>query len=111
MGRVRCRFAGEVSSVEFLEGGVDILQVETDCRRDPFVGVVLNDLKDIDLNLVSLPAQGAKARENEAFAPGRNDRRHRGGQQPDFGRYAQVFDRGISTASDPGVDDPTTVSQ
>ena len=37
------RFAGEVSGVELREGGVDIVEVEYDVRRDPLVGVDLDD--------------------------------------------------------------------
>ena len=37
--RVGGRFAGEVSGVELVEGGFDVVGVEHDDRRDPFVGV------------------------------------------------------------------------
>ena len=36
VSRVRCRFAGEVSRVEFGEGGVDVIGIEEDARHDPF---------------------------------------------------------------------------
>ncbi len=39
------RFAGEVAGVEFGEGGVDVVGVEHDVRRDPPVGVDLGDAK------------------------------------------------------------------
>ena len=45
--RVGGRFAGEVSGVEFLEGGVDVVRVEQDLRHDPFVGVDLEDVKHL----------------------------------------------------------------
>src|SRR5689334_19664494 len=41
--RVGRGFAGEVSGVELREGGVDVVHVELDVRRDPAVGVDLND--------------------------------------------------------------------
>ena len=41
--RVGGRFAGEVPGVELLEGGVDVVEVERDERRDPVVGVDLDD--------------------------------------------------------------------
>ena len=41
--RVGGRFAGEVSGVEFGEGGVDVVEVERDERDDPLVGVDLDD--------------------------------------------------------------------
>ncbi len=43
VSRVGGRFAGEVAGVEFLEGGVDVVEVEHDVRRDPVVGVDLDD--------------------------------------------------------------------
>ena len=42
------RFAGEVAGVEFRYGSLEVVEVEHDDRRDPFVGVDLDDLKDID---------------------------------------------------------------
>ena len=44
----RRRFAGEVSGVEFLEGGIDVVEVEHDTRHDPLVGVDLDDAEGID---------------------------------------------------------------
>ncbi len=41
--RVGGRFAGEVSSVQLFEGGVDVVRVEYDDRDDPLVGVDLGD--------------------------------------------------------------------
>ncbi len=42
--RVSGRFAGEVSSVEFFESGVDVFGVEQDPRCDPLFGVDLDEL-------------------------------------------------------------------
>ena len=106
MGR---RFAGEVSGVKFLEGGVDVLDVEQDSRRYPFVGVVLNDLKGIVLNRVAVEARAAPMRENEAFAPGRNDVHRDVRQQSDLGGHPQVFDCSISTLPEPGIHDPAAI--
>ena len=47
--RVGGRFAGEVAGVEFLEGGVDVVEVERDSRRDPIVGVDLDDAENFDV--------------------------------------------------------------
>ena len=55
---------GDVTAFEFFKGGGDVVDVEHDGCRDPFVCVVLDDLKDIDLNRVNFAARGAKAREN-----------------------------------------------
>ena len=46
--RVGGRFAGEVAGVELLEGGVDVVEVERDARRDPVVGVDLDDAEHLD---------------------------------------------------------------
>ena len=45
--RVGGRFAGEVPGVEFFEGGVDVVEVERDARRDPLVGVDLDDAEHL----------------------------------------------------------------
>ena len=37
--------AGEVSGVELRDGGVEVVQVENDSCRSPFVGVDLNDVE------------------------------------------------------------------
>ncbi len=47
--RVGGRFAGEVSGIEFLEGGVDVVEVERDVRRDPVVGVDLDDAERVGM--------------------------------------------------------------
>ena len=41
--RVGGRFAGEVASIEFFDGGVDVVEVEHDARHDPLFGVDLSD--------------------------------------------------------------------
>ncbi len=46
--RVGGRFAGEVSGIEFREGGVDVVDVEHDDRRDPLVGVDFDDVEGLD---------------------------------------------------------------
>ncbi|HUK34207.1 MAG TPA: hypothetical protein VLV86_09870, partial [Vicinamibacterales bacterium] len=102
-------FARQIPGIKLFESGVDVVKVEYDGRLDPFVCVVLYDLKDIDLNRIGFAARGAKARENEAFAPGRNDCRRYIRQQPDVGRYPQVFHRRSSTMPDPGIHDSTTI--
>ena len=43
--RVRGRFAGEVTGVEFGEGGVDVVEVEIDLAHHQPVGVDLGDLQ------------------------------------------------------------------
>ena len=42
--RVSGRFAGEVTGIEFLDGGVDVVGVERYERCDPIFGVDLDEL-------------------------------------------------------------------
>ena len=44
-----CRFAGEVARVELREGGIEVVGVERDDRRDPLVGVDLDDAEHFDV--------------------------------------------------------------
>src|ERR1700733_2966226 len=46
--RIWRRFARDVSSIEFLESGVDVVEVERDDGNDPLVGVDLDDAKHFD---------------------------------------------------------------
>ncbi len=39
--------AGEVSGIEFFEGGVDVVEVEHDASRDPLVAVDFEDPEDV----------------------------------------------------------------
>ena len=62
--RVGGSFAGEVSGVELLEGGVDVVEIERDERRDPFAGV---DLDDVSISLPILRRGRDSGREGEAL--------------------------------------------
>ena len=42
----RC-FAGEKTAIEFVKGGVYIVEIEADMRRNPVVGVDLNEAEHI----------------------------------------------------------------
>ena len=104
------RFAGEVSGVELLEGGVDVVGVERDERRDPLVGVDLDDAEHLGVERLGplVAAREAGTTEGEALPAGRNDgRRHV--RDPDVGDRPHVRDFGIPTASDPGVHDSTAI--
>ena len=59
--RVGGGFASEVPGLEFLEAGVDVVDVENDDRCDPLVGVDLKDLKSIGLNCLGLAAQARRS--------------------------------------------------
>ena len=74
--RVRCRFAGEVAGVEFLEGGVDVVEVEHDDCHDPFVGVDLDDVRASRCTRRLRPVTIDRTPiEDEALPAGRNDGR------------------------------------
>ena len=42
------RFAGEVAGIELLEGGVDVVEIEHNARRDPIIGVDLDNAEQLD---------------------------------------------------------------
>ena len=68
--RVAGRFAGEVSGIEFRERGVDVVEVEGDVRRDPVVGVDLDDVEHIGLERCATSG----ATEGEKLTASRNRR-------------------------------------
>ena len=78
--RVGGRFAGEVSGVELLEGGVDVVEVERDARHDPLVGVDLDDAEHLACGTPRAHGRGPRSGydEDEAFSAGRNDGRRYG---------------------------------
>src|SRR5271165_2560398 len=53
--RMGGRFAGEISCVEFLEGGVDVVRVEQDVCRYPIVVIELGDAQHFDAEIALLP--------------------------------------------------------
>ncbi len=61
------RFAGEVAGVEFLEGGVDVVDVEPDASDDPLFGIDLGEIKRF-----SLDRRDADSTEREALSAGRD---------------------------------------
>ena len=73
--RVGGRFAGEVPGVEFLEGGVDVVGVEHDARRDPVVGVDLDDAEHLGVERLGplVAARETDTTEDEALPAGRDD--------------------------------------
>ena len=70
--RVGSRLAGEVPGVEFLEGGVDVVEVERDGGDDPVVGVDLDDGEHLGGDLPGpVPRiEERNANEGEALARG-----------------------------------------
>ena len=73
--RVCGRFAGEVPGVEFLEGGVDVVEVERDEGRDPFVGIDFDYEEKIDVERVGVlvAERVPDTNEDQALSTGRND--------------------------------------
>ena len=69
------RLAGQVSSVELREGGVDVVRIEFEARHDALVGVNLNDAERLGRirpgPLIS--EQPVLTSEREALPAGRND--------------------------------------
>ena len=58
--RVGGRFAGEVAGVELREGGVDVVEVEHDERRDPLVGVDLDDAEHLGVERLGHADRGPR---------------------------------------------------
>ena len=106
--RVGGRFVGEVPGVEFLEGGVDVVDVEHDHRRDPLVGVDLDDAEKLHRGTPRAAVRDETRVRASALTPGRNDGR-RYVREPDVGDRPVIFDRGISTLSDSGAHHATAV--
>ena len=68
------RFAGEVSGVEFRKGGVEVLEVEHDGRRDTAVEVGLDEAEHVSEEPLLLLVKGdAGTSENKAVAASRDD--------------------------------------
>ena len=107
---MRCRFAGEISGIEFFECSIDVVEVERDSRRDPVVGVDLHDAEPVDMEGLGalIPARGADTTESKTLPAGRNDVK-REGFGTDLGSGPHVRDLDISTVSDPDVHDPTAI--
>ncbi len=113
-GRPRLRvsggFAGEVTSVEFGEGVVEIVEVERHDCREPLVGVDLDDLQDIIEveRLGRLLVVHVSTLQDEALPAGGNDGRRKL-LGPDLCDGLHVRDFGIPTASHTGVDNAATI--
>ncbi len=107
--RVGGRFAGEVPGVELGEGGVEVVEVEHDARRDPIVGVDLDEAEHLG---VELPRVRIAARERDTNEARRSPRV---AMTVDVmfvtptPRRSHVRDLGISTVSDSGVHHPTAI--
>src|SRR5215469_16874997 len=68
--RMGGRFAGKVSSVEFGDGGVHVVEVERDQRCDPLVGADLDDLLELDIERLGAGGRTPSTTEGEARPAG-----------------------------------------
>src|SRR6202007_1163560 len=75
--RVGGRFAGKVSSIKLREGGVDVVEVERDECRYPFVDVDLDDAERLGVERLGslIAARESDPTEGEALATGSDDGR------------------------------------
>ena len=107
--RVCGAFAGEVTGVEFLEGGVEVVEVERDCRCDPLVGVDLDDVQDIEAELLGLPtaARESSTSEDDVIPTGRYGIRRL--CSAEISCYPEVLDEGVPPGLQVGVYHPTAV--
>ena len=104
------RFASEVTSLKFGEGGVDVVDVEREARDDAVFCVNLEDVEHLDAEFVRPHPMvpGADMSEGEARPAGRKGGRrnlfetHLGGRS----HFRYVI---IATVLDAGVHDPTTI--
>ncbi len=103
------RFAREVSGIEFRERGVDVVEVENYARREPFVGIVLDKLEDIDLDRLRIGPRGPQQVETEAVTASRNGFRREVRPHPEVNGQPYVFDREISAVSDSGIHGSTAI--
>ena len=108
--RVGGRFAGEVSGVELLEGGVDVVEVEHDelptiCSSALISTMSSNSVWNASARGLDREAIRLRARRSPRVAI--DGRRHV--VDPEFGDGSHVRDLGISSVSDSGVHDPSTI--
>ena len=83
----------------------------SDDRRDPVVGVDLDDVEQLGVERLGRRWSRIDTRirlSDEAFPAGRNDVRRRD-RNTEIGDCPHVRDLGIPTTSDPGVHHPTTI--
>ena len=110
--RVGGRFAGEVSGVELLEGGVDVVGVEHDACRDPVVGVDLDDAERLGVERLGtlVSAREAATTEGEALPAGRDDGRRLRCLAPEVGDRLHVSRfRHLDRVGSPAIHDPTAI--
>ena len=104
------RFAGEVSSVELAKAASKSSRSNKTTRRDPLVGVDLDDVEHLVMN-----ACGSSSRP-ETRTRVRTRRSPRVAmtstvdvREPEIGGRPHVLDLGIATVADPGVHHPPAI--
>ena len=104
-------FAGEVLGIELLEGGVDVVDVEREERRDPVVGVDLENVEHISVERLGPLVAGRETgmNEDEPLAAGRNDGLTSYACTPDVGGRPHDFDDGIGALSEAEIHERTAI--
>src|ERR1700733_7477483 len=104
------RFACEVSGVEFLEGGVDVVEVERDGGDDPLMGVDLEDAEHLCAKSIRplMTIQKPHTEKDQAVPAGCHVRpRHICDKQ--VGDRSHVRDLGLPTDPDSRAHYPTAI--
>ncbi|MGZ7036322.1 MAG: hypothetical protein ACXVIQ_14005, partial [Ilumatobacteraceae bacterium] len=101
--RVGGGLSGEVSSVEFREGGVDVVDIEHSAAYDSITGIDLDDVEAEDLKRPpTLVTPCSYTTENESLAASRNCVRT-DCLDPDVSEHGNITDRGVPTLSEADV--------
>src|SRR3954465_10818831 len=101
------RFACEVSGVEFLQGCLDLVEVEHDVCRYSVLAVELDDAERLAVERLGsfIVARPLRVTEDKASATGRNCVCCPDHEGPDFARGPPFGDDGILTSSQAAVHD------
>src|ERR1700730_6997334 len=108
--RIGSCFAGEGPSVEVFKGGVHVVRVEHDVRREPILGVELGDADHFDAEIPLLPVAvwGRYAGQGEAVPADRNDARRYVCQS--LSQSPKIRDHDIAPFPDTDVHHATTIA-
>ena len=75
--RLGGRLTGEIPSLKFFKGSVDVVEVEQEARRDPVVFIDLDDAEHFTVERLRsvISAREAESGEDKALTTGCDDRR------------------------------------
>ena len=104
------RLASKVSSIKLGKGGVGVVGIENDARRDPAVCVGLDDAEQFTAERLGSPvsARQAESGEDKELATCCNDRRRQIGRAEVSDR-PYVRDVDISSVQNPAANDRTAI--